>query len=141
VAGPEGLAEFDAIAARRGRWQWETRLPIAIAGLLPGDRPGTVWLWSAQPPTLLVVTFGPYRVQRFDLAAVPTAMAPTPWGYALAFGDRLEIWDKDGAGLGAVSLPAPAIALTAIDNAHLAIATATALYSLDLRQTAIDLLF
>jgi len=137
----EGQNTRLAIAARRGRWQWETRLPIAIAGLRPGDRPGTVWMWSAQPPALLVVTFGPYRVQRFDLAAVPTAIAPTPWGYALAFGDRLELWDKDGAVLGAVALPEPAIALTAIDNAHLAIATATALHSLDLRQIPIDLLF
>ncbi|MGQ9865368.1 MAG: serine/threonine-protein kinase [Pseudanabaenaceae cyanobacterium] len=137
----EGQNTRLAIAARRGRWQWETRLPLAIAALMPGDRPGTVWMWAAHPPTLLVVTFGPYRVQRFDLAAVPTAIAPTPWGSALAFGDRLELWDKDGAVLGGVSLPEPASALAAIDPAHLAIATATTLHSLDLRQIPIDLVF
>ncbi|NJK60136.1 MAG: hypothetical protein HC918_07735, partial [Oscillatoriales cyanobacterium SM2_1_8] len=141
VATVKGPATTLKIAARRGRWQWETRLPLAIAALFPGDRAGTVLMWSAQPPTLLVVTFGPYRVQRFDLPAVPTAIAPMPWGYVLALAETLQLWDKDGTILGAVALPERAITLAAIGSTHVAIATPTRLYSLDLRQANVDLLF
>ncbi len=150
---------------RRGRFLGHLNVPITTGVFFQGIKPYQLMTYEhldvshcltgvcpmencLYPASLLVLDLKPFRVIRLPVAIVPTLVAAAPWGYVLAdAAGTLLFLDGAGQEVGQIAGPAQPTAIACFGNNGLLLATwdetahSGCLYTVDLRQLNLDLLF
>lgn len=150
---------------RRGRLLGSLNVPVMTGRFFQGIKPYRLMTYESlavdtclkmacpleygpYPASLLVLDLKPFRVMRLPVAIIPKLVAAAPWGYVLvdAAGTLLFL-DGSGQEIGQIAGPGQPTAITCFGNHGLLLATwdetthSGCLYTVDLRQLHLDLLF
>jgi len=135
------------IFTRRGTLVGCLNLPVPLRQITKGVGSHTiVAMEPGHPDSMLLIDLKPLRISRIGLEISPVLAAATSWGYVLisAHGEVLLL-DKYGQAIGRMEGPPNPTAISVIDPHGLLIATwknqSGSLYTIDLRQLELDVLF
>lgn len=135
------------IFTRRGQWLGALALPTSIRQVIPTTMPYRLMaLEPDHPQGILLIDLKPFRLLRIALPIVPACMTATNWGYAIADQQgQILLLNHETERVGQIAGPAQPTAIASFDGYGLLVATWSEvqgnLYTVDLRQLAIDLIF
>jgi serine/threonine protein kinase len=145
--GEEGSGTLVKVMTRRGSRVGSLILPIQIGQAILTPTPYRLLATErSNPQSLLLIDLKPYRVFRLAVDITPTLLAATAWGYIVADAQgRIVLLDQDGGQVGRIHAPDHMTAIASFNQYGLLIATwdgaKGSLYTLDLRELEVDLLF
>lgn len=141
---------------RRGNAIGGWKLPVSVRHLIPSAVPYRFLAIEQQDPTsVLLIDLKPFRVTRIRIAILPELMTATSWGYALADAQgQIVLINELGQQVGWIAHPFTQLGSTALvtaiaaQNPHSLLLSTWDhaqgngnLYTVDLRQLEIDLVF
>lgn len=133
--------------SRRGQSLGILATPLLLDRLVLTPKPYRLMATEQnQPQSLVILDLKPFRILRLSTRLVPTFMAAMAWGYILVSqAGEILLLDEVGREVGWIAGPPNPTAIAPIHPAGLMIATTegqqSMLYTVDLRQLEIDLLF
>jgi serine/threonine protein kinase len=134
------------IISRRGSRVGSLLLPMQLRAIAPTTRPYQFLGRDEGAGTVLLIDLKPYRIKRWWVEISPDFWVATSWGYILAEASgQIVFLDDAGRGIGSLKVPQPITAMTPLQQQGLLIATWQTdqgwLYSLDLQELGLDLIF
>ena len=133
--------------SRRGQHLGTLSTPLLIDRLVLTPKPYRLMATEQnQPQSLVILDLKPFRILRLSTPWVPAFMAAMTWGYILVSrAGEILLLDEVGREVGWIAGPPNPTAIAPIHPAGLMLATVegsqSMLYTVDLRQLEIDLLF
>ena len=142
-----GTGTLIKILCRRGKRIGSLILPLHLGKTILTPIPYRLLAVDRENPyCILLIDLKPYRVLRLGVEIVPTLLAVTSWGYLLASEQgELVLLDQIGQKVGCITGLGRITAIAPLNQHQVAVATwdgtTGSLYTIDLREAGVDLLF
>lgn len=145
--GKDSLGTLIRIMSRRGVRLGALRMAVRLKQVILSPRPYRLLAVDAENArSILLIDLKPYRMLRLSVPIDPVFLAAAQWGYVLAdTAGNIVLLSEDGEQVGHLVAPSNLTALSLFDRSGLMAATWEGnqgnLYTIDLNQQGIDLLF